>query len=199
MKHIFEQGMSDETIILLHGTGGDETDLLLVGEFIDPAANLLGIKGNILENGIPRFFRRISMGVFDEESLIEETHNLKNFIDEAIEKYEINRDKMTILGYSNGANILASLLFFYPDFVKKAILLHAMVPIRHIEIKHHQETKIFLSSGKEDPLVLASEVLELKKMFEERNITCEHYESAFGHALTEIELRYAKRWYDKIK
>ncbi|SFH92765.1 alpha/beta hydrolase [Pisciglobus halotolerans] len=114
MIHLFKEGNPTKPVfLLLHGTGGNEYDLLPVAEFIDPEASILSVRGNILENGMPRFFKRLAEGVFDEEDLIKETKQLYDFINQAAEKYHFDRKKVIALGYSNGANIAASLLFLY--------------------------------------------------------------------------------------
>src|SRR5690625_2422892 len=123
MRHIFKEGRLDgPTLLLLHGTGGTERDLLPIAEKVDPDANVLSVRGNILENGMPRFFKRLKEGVFDEEDLIKQTKNLAEFVDEASEKYQFDRNQVIALGYSNGANIAGSLLFHYEDVLKGAIL-----------------------------------------------------------------------------
>src|SRR5690554_5332965 len=120
MKHIFNKGRAPErpTLLLLHGTGGNEFDLQPLAERIDPEANVLSVRGNVLENGMPRFFRRLAEGVFDEEDLIFRTKELNDFLDEAAERYEFNRNEIIAIGYSNGANIAASLLFHHQDALK---------------------------------------------------------------------------------
>ena len=132
MKHIFKKGPNPEkpTLLLLHGTGGNEYDLLPLGEKIDREANVLSVRGNVLENGMPRFFRRLAEGVFDEEDLIFRTKELNEFLDEASARYGFDRSNIVAVGYSNGANIAGSLLFHYRDALKGAILHHPMVPRR---------------------------------------------------------------------
>ncbi|MBN2268136.1 MAG: alpha/beta hydrolase [Acholeplasmataceae bacterium] len=197
MKHVFKQGTNGKTIVLLHGTGGNEHDLIEIGYFIDPDANLLGIRGNVLENGLPRFFKRLSFGVFDEDNLIEETHRLHEFIDESITKYKLDPEKISAIGYSNGANILASLLLFHPNTIQKAMCLHAMVPIKNIEVNKHLNTKALLTLGLEDQIVNPKEAYELKEMLEIRNIKVDLFETPYGHQITKMELDYLKKWYDK--
>src|SRR5690606_34628251 len=109
---------TNRTLLLLHGTGGNENDLLPLANHIDPSANVLSVRGNVLENGMPRFFRRLAEGVFDEEDLIFRTKELNEFLDEAAEKYEFDRNNIIAVGYSNGANIAASLLFHYENALK---------------------------------------------------------------------------------
>src|SRR3954468_11107478 len=120
MKHIFKPG-KDETkpvLLMLHGTGGTEQDLLPLADLVDPEAAVLSVRGNVLENGMPRFFRRLAEGVFDEEDLIFRTKELNQFLDEASEQYDFDRANILAIGYSNGANIAASLLFHYQNALK---------------------------------------------------------------------------------
>src|SRR5690625_933768 len=113
MKHIFSKGTNEKTLLLLHGTGGNEEDLLPLARKIDPDANVLSVRGNVLENGMPRFFRRLAEGVFDEEDLIARTKELHEFLDKAAIENNFDRNNIMAIGYSNGANIAASLLFHY--------------------------------------------------------------------------------------
>src|SRR5690625_3537462 len=117
MKHIFKKGndRAKATLLLLHGTGGTERDLLPLAEKVDPDANVLSVRGNVLENGMPRFFRRLSEGVFDEEDLISRTKELNEFLDKAAEEDDFDRNNIIAIGYSNGANIAASLLFHFQN------------------------------------------------------------------------------------
>src|SRR6476660_10440308 len=106
----FIPGTGDRTLLLLHGTGGNENDLLPLGRTIDPEASLLSPRGKILENGLPRFFRRLAEGVFDEEDLIHRSNELADFIAETVTSYSLDSGGIYAVGYSNGAHIAASLL-----------------------------------------------------------------------------------------
>ena len=123
MKHVYEHGTNDQTIILLHGTGGNEYDLIPLGKHIDSHANILSIRGNVQEYGMPRFFKRLAMGVFDLESLAEETENLYQFIQESAVNYRFSLEKTTVIGYSNGANITSSMMLSYDRPFKKCYLI----------------------------------------------------------------------------
>src|SRR6476661_1811282 len=120
MKNIFQKGQdsSKPTFLLLHGTGGNELDMLPVAGRIDDEASILSVRGNVLENGMPRFFRRLAEGIFDEEDLIFRTKELNQFLDVSADKYDFDRDNIIAIGYSNGANIAASLLFHYQHALK---------------------------------------------------------------------------------
>ena len=126
--HKFIPGTSGRTLLLLHGTGGNESDLLPLGRALDPAAALLSPRGKILEHGMPRFFRRLAEGVFDEKDLILRTHELADFIAAAAVKYGFDPKQLIAVGYSNGANIAASTLLLRPGTLAGAALLRGMVP-----------------------------------------------------------------------
>src|SRR5712691_4802337 len=116
--HEFVPGTSERTLLLLHGTGGNEHDLLSLGREIDPTAALLSPRGKVLESGMPRFFRRLAEGVFDVEDLQRRTHELADFVAAAAEQYRFAADRVVAVGYSNGANIGASLLLLRPEALR---------------------------------------------------------------------------------
>lgn len=199
MKHIFEKG-SDQTkptLLLLHGTGGTERDLLPLAERVAPGANILSVRGNISENGMPRFFRRLAEGVFDEEDLIFRTKELNDFLDEAAEEYAFDRRNVLALGYSNGANIAGSLLFHYQDALAGAILHHPMVPRRGIDLPDLTGTPVFIGAGTNDPICPAEESEELKALLSEAGATVDLHWENFGHQLTVSEVDAAGEWYKK--
>lgn len=197
MKHVFQKGndSSRPTLLLLHGTGGNEHDLLPLAEIIDKDANVLSVRGNVLENGMPRFFKRLAEGVFDEEDLIFRTTELNNFLDEAAEKYEFDRTNITAVGYSNGANIAASLMFHYENALKTAILHHPMVPRRGIKLPNLAEKRVFIAAGTNDPICPPQESEELNELLANAGAEVElHWENR-GHQLTMNEVNAATAWY----
>lgn len=198
MKHIFEKGSNKRLLLLLHGTGGTEQDLLPLAEMIDPEASVLSVRGNVSENGMPRFFRRLSEGVFDEEDLIFRTKELHEFLDEAAVKYEFDRNNVIAVGYSNGANIAGSLLFHYKNSLKAAVLYHPMVPRRGLELPDLSQTPVFIGAGKNDPICPASETEELSKLLEAAGSSVEVHWEYQGHQLTHSEVQASKKWYDSI-
>src|SRR6266446_2096623 len=127
--HDFVPGSSNRTLLLLHGTGGNERDLIPLGRELDPNASLLSPRGKVLENGMPRFFRRLAEGVFDLDDLRKRTLELADFVASAAQHYEIDIKRIVGIGYSNGANILASILLLRPEILSAAILLRVMVPL----------------------------------------------------------------------
>src|SRR3982751_789073 len=166
MKHIFQKGTnpSKPTFLMLHGTGGNELDMLPLAGRIDDEDSVLSVRGNVLENGMPRFFRRLAEGVFDEEDLVFRTKELNEFLDEAAEKYGFDRDNIIAIGYSNGANIAASLLFHYQHALKGAILHHPMVPRRGIELPDLSGKSVFIAAGTNDPICSPAESSELEAL-----------------------------------
>src|SRR5690625_2629257 len=180
MKHIFQKGtdQSKPTFVLLHGTGGTEHDLLPLTEKIDPEVNILSVRGNVSENGMPRFFRRLAEGVFDEEDLVFRTKELNEFLDEAAEKYTFDRNNILAIGYSNGANIAASLLFHYQNALKGAILHHPMVPRRGIHLPDLSGKHVFIAAGTNDPICPPQESEELSSLLKDAGANVElHWEN----------------------
>ncbi|QGQ45147.1 alpha/beta hydrolase [Metabacillus sediminilitoris] len=200
MKHIFQKGKDSAktTLLLLHGTGGNELDLLPLAGRIDDEASILSVRGNVLENGMPRFFRRLAEGVFDEEDLIYRTKELNQFLDEAAEKYDFDRGNIVAIGYSNGANIAASLLFHFQNALKGAILHHPMVPRKGIELPDLSGKSVFIAAGTNDPICSPRESTELQTLLEKANANVElHWENK-GHQLTNNEVEAAALWYRKL-
>ncbi|UJL48140.1 alpha/beta hydrolase [Virgibacillus sp. NKC19-16] len=200
MKHIFQQGkdQSRPTLLLLHGTGGTEQDLIPLAERIDPEANILSVRGNVSENGMPRFFRRLAEGVFDEEDLIFRTKELYEFLDEAAKENNFDRNNIVAIGYSNGANIAASLLFHYQDTLKAAILHHPMVPRRGIDLPDLSGKNVFIGAGTNDPICAPEESKELQSLLEGANANVELHWEDKGHQLTMGEVEAARKWYENI-
>ncbi len=199
MKHIFHKGNEPNkpTLLLLHGTGGNEWDMLPLADRIDAEANVLSVRGNVLENGMPRFFRRLAEGVFDEEDLVFRTKQLFEFLDKAAKQHQFDRENIIAIGYSNGANIAASLFFHYERALKGAILHHPMVPRRRIELPDLSETSIFISAGTKDPICPPQESEELKTLFENARAQVELHWERGGHQLTLHEVEAAAQWYRK--
>ncbi len=156
--HVIINNNAEKTVFLLHGTGGTEHDFLFLDEALGKSFNLVGIRGNIDEHGMTRFFKRLSEGVFDQESIREEAKNLHNFITAWIQEYKTRIENLTFLGYSNGANILLAALFYYPEIMRKLALLHPMLPFdpRNKKLTLTQHT-LFVSYGIRDSMVPESQ------------------------------------------
>src|SRR5690625_2864749 len=200
MKHIFQEG-SDKTratLLMLHGTGGTEQDLIPLATKLAPEASVLSVRGKVLENGMPRFFRSIGEGVFDEEDLIFRTKELNEFLNEAAEKYSFDRKNIVAIGYSNGANIAASLLVHYADALHAAILYHAMVPRRGIELPDLTGKRVFIGAGKNDPICPPEESTELEKLLYQANADVTLHWEKSGHQLTGEEFAASRAWYENF-
>lgn len=198
MKHIFKEGNADlPVLLLLHGTGGTEEDLLPLAELIAPEHSILSVRGNVSENGMPRFFKRLSEGVFDEEDLIERTHELNTFINDSAEQYGFDRTNVIAIGYSNGANIAASLLFHDKNALRGAILHHPMVPLRSIKLPDLSEKQIFIGAGENDPICSSDETRELKQLLGNAGAEVTVHWEMSGHQLTQSEAMKAAEWFKK--
>lgn len=192
--HEFVPGSSERTLLLLHGTGGNESDLIALGRQLDPFAALLSPRGKVLENGMPRFFRRLAEGVFDEEDLIRRANELADFLDEAAAHYHFDRQKLLAVGYSNGANIAGALLLLRPGAVCGAALLRPMVPLvpeTHPDLK---AAPVLVAAGNQDPIVPAENARQLVALLRSAgaDVTVS-FENA-GHSLTDSTIETAKRW-----
>jgi len=182
------------TLLLLHGTGGNEDDLIQVGQMILPSASLLSPRGKVLENGMPRFFKRLAEGVFDLEDLKFRTRELADFVKEVSSIYSFDLSKTIAVGFSNGANIAASLLLSYPGTLTGAILFRAMVPFIPNSPLDLSNKKVLLSAGLFDPIVSEHQTRSLFDILEKNraNVTLKWQQS--GHNLTESDILDAKEW-----
>jgi len=184
------------TLLLLHGTGGTEDDLIPLGEELAPDASILSVRGKVLENGMPRFFRRLEEGVFDLEDLKMRTDELAEFILKSSSMYEFDPKKMVAVGYSNGANIGTSLLLKRPEVLAGAILFRAMVPFVPDVLPDLSTKSIILLEGLRDPIVIRREAETLMKLFTDArcDVTLKWQDS--GHNLTQEDIVLAKKWLD---
>ena len=174
-------------MILLHGTGGTESDLLDLGCALDPDAALLSPRGKVVENGMPRFFRRLAEGVFDEEDLIFRTHELADFILGAAKRYAFNPNEAIAVGYSNGANIAGSIL-----------LLRPMVPLIPANLPVLNGAPVLVAAGKHDPIIPVGNARELVTLLERSGgkVTVSFEEA--GHSLTQATVTTVKRWLNDL-
>ena len=192
--HRFEARPGPLTLLLLHGTGGNEDDLLPLGRHLAPDANLLSPRGKVLENGMPRFFRRLAMGVFDVDDLRRRTQELGDFVAHAARVYGFATDSVVAVGYSNGANIAASLLLLRPEVLRAAALLHAMVPLEPDVLPDLGGTDVLVTGGMHDPMVPGDQTEALARMLSAAGADVELEIGSGGHELTPRELEVASRW-----
>jgi predicted esterase len=189
-----QQPARSTTLLLLHGTGGDENDLLSLGEVLAPGVALLSPRGKVLENGMPRFFRRLALGVFDEQDLKSRTHELASFITESAASYGLDADKILAVGYSNGANIASSLLLLHPGLLKGAVLFHPMLPFVPQALADLATVPIFIGAARHDEIVAPEETERLATLLGNcRADVTLHWEPG-GHGLGPGEVEAARRW-----
>ena len=192
--HRFEPGTRPDgpPLLLLHGTGGDESDLLPLGKSISPGSPLLSPRGKVLEGGMPRFFRRLAEGVFDEDDLRRSANDLAEFVEEARKRYGIAAP--IALGYSNGANIAAALLLLRPHLLAGAMLLRAMVPLKEAPKAELAGKPILILSGRFDPIIPSSNSSRLAAMLADDGARVQQNTLPVGHGLTQADVDLARKW-----
>jgi predicted esterase len=187
------------TLLLLHGTGGNEDDLLPLGQALLPGGGLLSPRGRVLEHGMPRFFRRLSPGVFDLEDLRFRAHELTQFISAASETYGFDCRTVVGVGYSNGANIAAAMLLAHPGELAGAALFHAQTPFEPAEQPNLPGVPVFLSGGRADTMVPARDTEQLADLLRGAGARVTlHWESG-GHSLGQGEVVAARRWFAELE
>ena len=199
LRDLFINGIDSKlpTLFMLHGTGGTEHDLVSIAKYISPASSILSVRGNILENGMPRFFKRLAEGVFDEEDLTLRTRELRDYLNEASVKYSFDRNNVVAIGYSNGANIAASMLFQYENVLRGAVLHHPMVPIRGRDLPKMTSFPVFIGAGKNDPICLPAETVELSEILSVAGADVTIHWEQNGHQLTHSEVEAAQFWFSE--
>ena len=195
--HRFIPGRSSRTLLLLHGTGGNENDLLSLGHTLDPEAALLSPRGRVLENGMPRYFRRLAEGVFDEEDLIRRANELADFIVSAAAYYAFEASKVIAVGYSNGANIAGALLLLRPGVLDGAALIRPMVPLTPKDAPNLKGKAIFIAAGNQDPIVPLENSRALAAMLKRGGADVTLGIENAGHALTDNTVEVVRRWLDE--
>ncbi len=193
--HVPPTDASEErTVLLLHGTGGNEHDLLDIGAAVAPGARLLGVRGQVLENGMPRFFRRLAEGVFDEADLRVRATDLAAFVPAAASVYGFDAARVVAVGYSNGANIAAALLLLHPGVVSGAALLRSMVPLIPHQTQALHGAPVLMVEGELDPIVPRANAERLASLLREAGASVTLEWQATGHGLTPADLQVVRRW-----
>ncbi|HJP82882.1 MAG TPA: alpha/beta hydrolase [Fimbriimonadaceae bacterium] len=194
--HRFEPGVEGETrtLLLLHGTGGDENDLIPLGQTVLPGAAILSPRGRVFEGDFPRFFRRFAEGVFDLENLYAETAALAEFVVEAAGRYAFDLRRIVALGFSNGANMAHSLMMRHPNVVQDAVLIRAMTTLPELQPTGLEGKRVFLSSGKVDPMMPVDDVEFLANQLRSGGADVTHHWVDAGHNLTRAELGTIHDW-----
>jgi len=180
-------------LLLLHGTGGDENDLLGLGRMISPGSALLSPRGRVLENGMPRFFRRLAEGVFDEEDVRSRANELADFVAEARKAYGL--EAPVAVAFSNGANIAAAMLMLRPEALSSAALLRAMVPLSHAPQPDLAGKRVLMISGAMDPIIPADNSKRLAASLSASGADVQHEVLPTGHNLSQTDLQLLVRWF----
>jgi len=181
-------------LLMLHGTGGNEHDLVPLADMLLPGAGVLSPRGQVLEHGMPRFFRRLAEGVFDIDDLKRRSQELADFIVSAAAKYEFATSDLTAVGFSNGANMAASLLLLRPEALGGAVLFRAMVPLIPDALPKLPATPVLLSNGRSDPLVSAEETERLAALLRSGGAEVTVSWQNAGHELTDRDVITAREW-----
>jgi predicted esterase len=185
-------------LVLFHGTGGDENDLLPLGEAIDPGAGLLSPRGKVMENGMPRFFRRIAVGVFDVEDLKLRAGELATFLDRARERYALQERMFVAVGYSNGANIAGGILLLHPAAFDAAVLILAMVPFVPDPFPSLGGMPVLIRNGRRDPTIPPLEGERLASLLGQAGARVDLEWSDTGHELTAPTVARAREWISRL-
>ena len=189
---------SSLTLLVLHGTGGNERDLLPLARALAPTAGGLSPRGQVLERGMPRFFRRLAEGVFDLEDLQQRTHELADFVTGAAAAYGFDPRGVVAAGFSNGANIAGSLLLLRPEVLAAAILFRAMVPIVPKPLPKLSSTPVLISNGERDPLVSREETERLAALLSSSGASVTTIWQPAGHELTDDDVTQARTWLSNV-
>jgi predicted esterase len=197
-KFIPSEGSKDQnslTLLLLHGTGGDETDLIPIARMLDITnASILSPRGKVIENGMPRYFRRLSEGIFDIEDLKFRTNELAEFVQNASKTYALNLNRIVAIGYSNGANIAASVLLLRPEILSNAILFRPMIPLVPNTLPNLSSKRVLISAGLHDPIVASYQTKDLFDLLEKVGAKVSIQWQNSGHELTQRDVVAARKW-----
>jgi len=196
--HRFFPGESGTTLLVLHGTGGSEDDLVPLGRELLPGAAILSPRGKVSEYGAARFFRRLTEGVFDHEDLVFRTHELAEFVEAASREYGFDPSKLVAVGYSNGANIAASLMLLHPRLLRAAVLFRAMVPFEPEEPVDLSGMPVFLAAGRMDRMIPPQNTQRLAEILTEAGADLDLRWRDTGHALTYEEVAEAREWFSGV-
>lgn len=180
-------------LLLLHGTGGDENDLLSLGQELAPGSPLLSPRGQVLENGMPRFFRRLSEGVFDLDDLKLRAGQLARFVAEARQTYGLGVPPIGV-GFSNGANMVAALLLLHPGTLGSALLFRPMVPLVPDPLPSLKDVRVLIAGGRQDPIATPEQTQALADLLHRAGADVNLHWTRAGHGLTREDLEAGERW-----
>ena len=197
-RYLPSEDESSPTLLLLHGTGGNEEDLVPLGEALFPGAAFLSPRGKVSEYGAPRFFRRLAEGIFDHEDLLFRTHELAEFVKAASEEYGFDPSKVVAVGYSNGANVAASTILLHPGLLRAAVLFRAMVPFEPDLTPDLSGMPVFLAAGRMDRMIPPDNTQRLADILLEAGADVDLRWRDTGHPLTYEDVGEAKEWLSEV-
>jgi predicted esterase len=192
--HVFKPGTSATTLLMLHGTGGDEHDLLPLAEMLMPDAAVLSPRGQVLENGMPRFFRRLAEGVFDEADLRERAGDLASFVTSSAKRYGFDQRSVMAVGFSNGANIASAVMLLHPGTIVGGVVIRGQVPLVPDPLPSLTGTRVLIANGRSDPLVAPAETERLAALFRSAGAEVSLEWQPGGHQLTQADIQAARAW-----
>ncbi|MDX6251656.1 MAG: phospholipase/carboxylesterase [Kribbellaceae bacterium] len=196
--HVWQPGSSAPPLLLLHGTGGDEHDLLVLRQHLAPDAPVLSPRGAVSEQGMARFFRRLREGVFDEDDLRLRADELAAFLTAAEQKYDVTAGSWLAVGFSNGANMASALLLRHPESLAGAVLLAAMVPFAADEPRDHALAgkRVLIVNGDSDPMATPEQTSRLTEQLRRRDADVELLSFSGGHTIDAGQLPHIKKFID---
>ena len=197
-KYLYQDNSAAKTLVLLHGTGGDEHDLLSLSKHLDLDVNILSLRGNVKENGMNRFFKRLSPGVFDEESIRHEAEKLRMFISTYLDVHSMDSSDLLYLGYSNGANMIVSLALLHPHMVTTAALMHPMLPLETEKSDLHHAT-LAVTYGTNDQMILPTETQALTALLRDSGAEVSVFSHTGGHEITQTEIEFVSNFFKAIR
>lgn len=187
--YYYQDNAAPTTAVLLHGTGGDEHDLLPLAQSLRRSMNLLSLRGNVVEHGMHRFFRRTGPGVFDESSIRKEAQSIEQFVNTFVEQNRLQLDDLVWIGYSNGANMIAAVVLLYPHLVRQAVLLHPMVPLQ-VAAVDLRNTRVGITYGQRDRMILLGQTRALIELLERCGAAVDTFSHEGGHEIATSEVRW---------
>lgn len=193
-KYLYQDNGATKTLVLLHGTGGDEHDLLPLSKKLDLDVNILSLRGNVSENGMNRFFKRLSFGVFDEDNIRQEAEKLRMFISTYLDVHSMDSSDLLFLGYSNGANMIVSLALLHPQTVTTAALMHPMLPLQ-IEKSDLNQATFAVTYGKKDRMISPTETQTLITVLREKGGEVSVFSHSGGHEVTQDEILFISNFF----
>lgn len=192
------QGEGKRVLLLLHGTGGDENQLLPLGRELDPRASYLSVRGKVSENGMPRFFRRLAEGVFDEEDVVRRAQELGTFVTAAAASYQFAVAQLVVVGYSNGANIAAGMMLLGLASFPNAVLFRGMVPLEPAGRPRLNGTRVLVSSGDADPIIPSENSERLARLLQSGGAEVTLVRQSAGHGLVAADVELARKWLSQL-